>query len=334
MAGPAREESKHPDDIRMSIGEHLDELRGCVVRSLIALVVACVVCVYPAKFLLELLARPVILALRAHGQTDTLLATDPTEAFLLYVKVVVVAGLILASPYIILQIWNFVASGLYKNERKLVYRIVPVSVLLFLAGVSFMYLFVLLASLNFLIGFSSWLPSPDPTILPWESLFLKGHSTSVPVSQPAIADGPRVVVLPQDPANPPPGSVWFNVHEYKLKFQNVDQVFSVQMTPDRARPLVTTHLKIGEYLSFVLVLSVAFGLAFQVPLVVMFLVRSGIMTIQQLRSYRKMVIMVIVIIAAALAPPDLLSHLLLSVPMVLLFELGLLISRPKPAAID
>ncbi|MFN0138420.1 MAG: twin-arginine translocase subunit TatC [Phycisphaerae bacterium] len=330
MAGPTREERKHPDDIRMTIGEHLDELRGCVVRSLIALVVACLVCIYPAQYLLKFMARPVMLALRAHGQADTLLATEPTEAFVLYVKVIIVSALVLASPYIIIQIWNFVAAGLYPAERRLAYRMVPISVLLFLSGVAFMYLFVLLASLNFLIGFSSWLPAPDPTPMPWETLFVPQHSTSMPASQSAVGDGPRVTVLASDPASPPIGSVWFNVTEYKLKFQNVDQVFSVQMTPDRSRPLVTTHLRIGEYLSFVLVLSIAFGLAFQVPLVVLFLVRSGIMTLEQLRAYRKMVIMLIVIVAAAIAPPDLLSHVLLSIPMILLFELGLLISRPRP----
>ena len=79
---------------------------------------------------------------------------------------------------------------------------------------------------------------------------------------------------------------------------------------------------------------VAFGLAFQIPLVVVFLTRTGIVPAATMRKYRKVVIFVIVVIAAMLAPPDLLSHLLLTGPMILLFELGLLLSRraSEPAA--
>ena len=99
--------------------------------------------------------------------------------------------------------------------------------------------------------------------------------------------------------------------------------------------MVTTHFKIGEYLTFVLVLTVAFGLAFQMPLVVVFLVRAGIVTVSTLRSYRRVVILLIVFIAGMIAPPDLLSHLLLSGPMILLFEIGLLFAargkKPKAA---
>lgn len=312
----------------MTIGQHLDELRACLIRSIIALVLACIVCVWPARYLLELMARPVILALRKHGQTDTLLATEPTEAFLLYVKVVLVSGLLLASPYIILQVWSFVASGLYEKERKWVYKLIPVSVGLFLAGVAFMYTFVLLASLNFLIGFGSWIPSPDPTPFAFEEVFLGAENHGIPATQPSILEAPQVPLLQRDPENPPVGHLWFNVYDHKLKLQGVDKQFIVQFLPGENRPLVTTHLRIGEYLSFVLTLSLAFGVAFQMPLVVVFLVRTGIMQIDQLRKYRRIVIFVIVVIAAALAPPDLLSHLLLSAPMILLFELGLLLARP------
>jgi sec-independent protein translocase protein TatC len=77
-------------------------------------------------------------------------------------------------------------------------------------------------------------------------------------------------------------------------------------------------------------MTVAFGAAFQMPLVVYFLVRSGIVSAKTLRSYRKIVILLIVIIAGVLAPPDLLSHLLLSGPMILLFELGLIVADRKP----
>ncbi len=95
----------------MTLGEHLEELRGCVLRSLAALVLACLVMIWPAKYLLEVIARPVVLALRRHGQPDSFLATGPVESILVYIKVVVIFGLIAASPYILYQLWNFVAVG-------------------------------------------------------------------------------------------------------------------------------------------------------------------------------------------------------------------------------
>ena len=138
----------------MTLGEHLEELRGCVARSLIALVAVCLACIWPAKYLLELIARPMVLALRRHGQPDSFLATGPVETLLVYVKVVLIFGLIIAGPYILYQLWGFVAAGLYRHERHWVHRLVPTSVGLFLSGVVFMYVFALLLSLNFLVGFS------------------------------------------------------------------------------------------------------------------------------------------------------------------------------------
>jgi Sec-independent protein secretion pathway component TatC len=325
-----------PDAARMTLGEHLDELRRCVLRSLVALVLACVICIYPAKYLLALIARPVILALRRHGQPDSFLATSPVEAILVYIKVVLLFGVIFAAPVIIHQLWSFVATGLYPRERQWIYRLVPASVGLFLAGVLFMYTFVLIVSLNFLVGFGGWLPLPNPQPNLFERHLLGVHRIETPETQPAIEDAPRVPLLDVDPEDPPVGALWVNVTDAKLKVQWPEGPYSVQLLRSDQRALVTTHFRIGEYLSFVLILTIAFGLAFQMPLVVLFVVRAGIVSVQILRSYRRVVILIIVIIAGVLAPPDLLSHLMLSVPMIVLFEIGLLLAarppRPRPEA--
>jgi Tat protein translocase TatC len=320
-----------PEATRMTIGEHLDELRGCVARSLLALLVACLACIWPAKYLLEWLARPMVLALRRHGQPDSFLATSPAENLLVYVKVVLIFALILAAPYVIYQLWGFVASGLYPHEKRWVRRLVPLSVGLFLAGVLFMYAFVLLVSLNFLIGFSSWLPLPRPSPNAFERAVLHVRDIELPASQPGIAQAPVAPLLPEDPVAPPVGAVWVNVNDQKLKVRWPHETYSVQLQRDDRRALVTTHFRIGEYLSFVLTMTIAFGVAFQMPLVVVFLGRTGIVPVATLRKYRKVVILIIVVIAGILAPPDLLSHLLLSGPMILLFELGLLLAGRKPA---
>jgi sec-independent protein translocase protein TatC len=95
---------------------------------------------------------------------------------------------------------------------------------------------------------------------------------------------------------------------------------------------VTTHFKIGEYLTFVLILTIAFGIAFQMPLIVYFLIRSGLVPAATFRKYRKVVIVIIVFFAGTLAPPDLLSHLMLTGPMVLLFEIGLFLGSRRTKA--
>jgi Sec-independent protein secretion pathway component TatC len=314
-----------PNEVRMTIGEHLDELRGVVIRSLIALVVVGLACIWPMKYLLGLIARPLLLAQEKHHQPMSFLATDPAEGLLVYVKVVMISALIIASPYVIYQIWTYVATGLYRYERAWVQKLVPFSVGLFVVGVLFMYFLMLPICLDFLIGFSSWLPMPELTPLPWEQALLvhSAPATQPTATQPTI---PPVPLLSHDPASPGTGEMWFNLDQAKLKLHGVDQTYSWQFQMEGHSPLITSHIKLSDYLWFVLLLTIAFGLAFQMPLVVVFLARSGIMPIATLRKYRKGAILTIVIIAGMIAPPDLMSHLLLSGPMILLFELGLWIA--------
>lgn len=340
----------------MTIGEHLDELRAVVIRSLLAMFIVALACIWPAGHLLRIIARPLIVVLREHNQPDSLLATDPTEPLVIYIKVVFISALVIASPYILWQVWSFVAAGLYRHERRWVEKLVPFSVALFLAGVLFMYTLMLPTALGFLIGFSSWMPMPTlslPVAPNEKTAFAKtqpasaagnaSENASLPsaTTRPAgggdappgtgrTPDAPaitdllrRVPAVAADPLNAERGAIFFNESERKLKVVGAGGVYSVPFQQDGRTPLITTHIKLSEYLGFVLILTLAFGGAFQTPLVVLFLVRSGIAPIEALRRNRKIVIMAIVIIAGMIAPPDLMSHLLLSGPMILLFELGL-----------
>lgn len=325
MAAPLN--ATHPDQVRMTIGEHLDELRGCVIRSLLALVVASIPCIWLAQPLLALIARPATLALQLHDMPATLLALNPVEALMIYVKVVLIAGVILAGPYIVYQIWRFIAVGLYPHERKWAYQLVPFSTALFLTGAAFMYYLALPLSLNFLVGVSAWLPLPPPEPSAFDRVLLQIEAA--PASAPATAPAPVAQVLDHDPAAPAPGTVWFNAPQRRLKVQGADGVYSAPLGHDAKNSMVTMHFRIGEYLSFVLVLLLAFGTAFQAPLIVIFLTRTGLVARKTLASHRKVVVLGIVILAGFLAPPDIMSHLLLSCPMVLLFELGLLLSPER-----
>src|SRR5262245_10856194 len=216
-----------PNEVRMTIGEHLDELRAVVIRGLVALVIVGIACVWPMKYLLGIIARPLLLAQAKHHQPTNFLITNPAETLLIFIKVVLISALIIASPYIIYQIWTYVASGLYRHERAWVQKLVPFSVGLFVIGVLFMYFVMLPICLDFLIGFSAWLPMPELTPMPWERAFVTHHQpeTQPAATQPAI---PPVPLLSNDPARPDTGEMWFNLDESKLKLHGVDKTYSLQ----------------------------------------------------------------------------------------------------------
>ncbi len=309
----------------MTIGEHLDELRVCVIRALAALVISSLICIWPAGSILKFIARPALIVLHDAGYETTFLATGPAEGLIIFIKTVVIAGVTISGPYILYQLWTFIAAGLYPGEKRWVVKLLPPSVGLFLAGVAFMYTLILPLSMKFLVGVNAWFPMPSLNPSAFDRLLLNIH-TPAAASQPASAPSFKLQEVNLDPASTNPGDVWINVPERQLKIRGDEDTYLVPLQREGHQSLIAPHFRINEYLSFVLGLTLAFGAAFQMPLVVIFLARTNIAPVQTLRSYRKFVILAIVVIAGFIAPPDLLSHLLLSGPMILLFEIGLLIA--------
>ncbi len=186
---------------------------------------------------------------------QSLVSLAPLETLTIFFMVCLVAGLVVASPWVFYQIWSFVAAGLYRHERKYVQRYLPFSLGLFLAGVFLCFLFVLPITLTFLLQFNVWLG-------------------------------------------------------------------------------VAPTLRLSEWMSFATILPLIFGVSFQTPLVMLFLERINVFTVDDFRAKRKMAILVITIAAAVLTPgQDPFSMLLLAIPMILLYELGIvMISRNHPRA--
>jgi Sec-independent protein secretion pathway component TatC len=134
-------------------------------------------------------------------------------------------------------------------------------------------------------------------------------------------------MLAEDPAHPQPGDIWFNTDRQELRYATDDGVRSVPSTLLAQRTPVSNQFRLREYVHFVLTLSLGFGVAFQLPLVVIFLVLLGILRREQIAKARRYVVLLIVVAAAVLTPPDLGSQLLLALPMMLLFEVGMLVAR-------
>lgn len=224
--------------------QHLIELRDRLIRALLAVLVI-FICVFPfAKELYALLAQPLIAALPAGGQ---MIATDVVGVFLVPMKVALLVAFLIALPYVLFQVWAFVAPGLYSHEKKLVLPLVAASVLLFFLGMAFAYFLVF------------------PTVFKFMS---------------SVA---------------PEGVAWMT--------------------------------DIEKYLSFAMTTFIAFGVTFEVPVLVIVLVRVGMVSVEKLKEIRPYVIVGAFVIGAIFTPPDVISQVMLAVPMWLLYELGIVMAR-------
>ncbi|MBU6303928.1 MAG: twin-arginine translocase subunit TatC [Betaproteobacteria bacterium] len=223
---------------------HLIELRDRLMRAAASVIICFLALVYWAPDIYSLLADPLVSALPAG---TSMIATDVTAPFFVPMKVTMMVAFVLALPYVLYQVWAFIAPGLYEHEKKLAAPIILSSFLLFLLGMAFAYFFVFPAVFKFVAAYT---PS------------------------------------------------------------------GVQMATD-----------IDKYLSFVLTLFLVFGLSFETPVVEMVLVRLGMVSIEKLREFRPYFIVIAFVIAAIVTPPDVISQFMLAVPMILLYEFGILMSR-------
>ena len=222
---------------------HLVELRDRLLKAVYGIgLVFFVLCLYPGPSqLYDLLAKPLVAAL---PEGTRMIAVGVVSPFLIPVKVTVLAAFAMALPWVLHQVWAFVAPGLYRHERRLVMPLVVTSTLLFYLGVAFCYFFV----------FGKAFPAIQA---------MAPHSVSV--------------------------------------------------SPD-----------IEAYLDFVITMFLAFGVAFEVPVAVIILARLNIVTVEQLREWRRYFWVAAAAAAGLVTPPDAVSMVALLLPMGLLYELGII----------
>jgi sec-independent protein translocase protein TatC len=237
-----------PDDTQLGAQDtfisHLVELRNRLVKAaaVVLLVFLVLFVLWPGPAAIyDFVARPMMYALPADAH---MIATGVITPFLVPMKVTLLVAFVVSLPWVLYQMWAFVAPGLYSHEKRLVAPLVISSSLLFVAGVAFCYFFVF-------------------------------------------------------------GKVFRFIYDFAPK--------SITVAPD-----------IENYIDFVMTMCLAFGVTFEVPVVVVILVRMNLVTIEKLRSIRPYVIVGAFIISAVVTPPDIMSQLFLAVPMCLLYEVGLL----------
>ncbi|HKS72978.1 MAG TPA: twin-arginine translocase subunit TatC [Terriglobales bacterium] len=155
----------------MSFLDHLEELRKRLVYSILAVVVGFFVCWGYAENIFSIMQKPIMDALQRNGMSEKLVYLNPTEPFNLYLKIGFMAGLFVASPVVLYQLWLFISPGLYRHEKKYVFPFMFSTVSLFLAGGLFGFKMVYPAALDFLIGYGKQF-QPMITIGEYTDLFL------------------------------------------------------------------------------------------------------------------------------------------------------------------
>jgi sec-independent protein translocase protein TatC len=296
-----------PDSFRMTIGEHLEELRWRLILALIGFVIAMAVCLAFGTHFMSFFARPLMKALKTEDLATVLTYSKITDPFMVYLQMSMIGGAVFAAPWIIYQIWQFVAAGLYPNERQTVTKYIPMSITLFLSGVVFVYLLVLPLTMRFFLQFASEIGvsgQAEPALI--------DVASALRVKVPQIAGSIR---------NPEEGDMWFNTVQgrFYVYINGKPRIITTG-----ANNLLTPHLNISDYIDLVITFMLTFGLAFQLPLVVLAVVRIGVVEIDFLRKQRKMVYFVMAVVSAFVAPGDVVTSMLaLLIPLVILYEFGL-----------
>lgn len=329
QSGSQPKSTQRHDDIddgtRMTFGDHLEELRRSIIKALLGVVVAAAVCLIFGKEILSAICAPLWRVQLANGLPPQLQVLSPTAAFTAYLKIALLAGLIVAMPWVFQQIWNFISSGLYAHERRFAKLFFIPGSLLFALGVAFVYFVVLPVVLQFFISFNKSFEATDLTPGALQRLLLTN-----PVEPEEAVAAPSLIQLPvvaQDPKDAKPGDAWINESTRTLMIRTRTGLLSTPLHVGSMPSPVQSQFAIDFYISFVLMLCLGFGVAFETPIAVFFLARTGIVPIGMMQRARRYVILGCIMFGAVLTPPDVISQMLLAGPMYGLFEIGLFVAR-------
>jgi sec-independent protein translocase protein TatC len=324
-----------PDDYRMTVGEHLEDLRRRLILALVGFVIAAVFCLYFGRTVIfPVFTRPLTQTQMKFGLPPQLHSDEVADIFGAYLNISLISAAVIASPWILWQFWLFVAAGLYSHERKIVTKYIPLSIALLISGMLFVYYFVLPWTLEFFIAFSIGVPlnlSDDATPTPAPSP--PAMTTTGPATKPAAATRPTFRIPTVDGRLPhaQEGDMWFDRLNGRIEAMLGGQVRVIRFS---AENLIATDYKLPAYIDLVVGMLVTFGLSFQMPLVVLALVRSNLVPRETLKAARQYVYFGIAVLAAVITPGDYITGTVLLIgPLVMLYELGLWLARePRGSA--
>ncbi|WP_417318396.1 twin-arginine translocase subunit TatC [Emcibacter sp.] len=249
--------------------DHLIELRQRLIWCVVYLLVGFGICYVFVEQIYTFLAQPFVDVANSNGQNPDMIAIGIHEQFFVYLKVAFFASFCLTFPLISMQVWKFVAPGLYRNEKKAFLPFLIGTPVLFAMGASLSYFVVIPLAWDFFMSFQ-----------------ISANSAAEAASAASAAA------------------------EHPL-----------------AKLSVTVMPSVKEYWSLVMMMILAFGFSFELPILLLLLARVGIVTAKGLAEKRKYMIVAAFAFAAIMTPPDFVSQILLGVPILLLYELSIIAIR-------
>lgn len=247
------------EDSSAPLIEHLAELRTRLIHCVVAFLIGMIICFSVATPIFNFLTQPLCEVLTERGQDCGLIFISPQEGFFVAIKVSLLGGFILAFPYIGMQMWRFVAPGLYRSEKNAFLPFMVASPFMFLLGASFAFYVVTPLAYDFFLGFQQFGTEGE-----------------------AVVDGAAAAPL-------------------SVVFQGSAQ----------------------EYLNLTIKFIVAFGLCFQLPVLLTLMGKAGLVSAEGLGAVRKYAVVGILVLAAIVTPPDVITQIILFIVVYGLYEISI-----------
>ncbi len=300
----------HPNEHgTMSIGDHLEELRTRIILCIIPPIPLAILFFLVSDSIVRWFLVPLYSVLEKHGLPTQVQVLSPPEFLLAEMKIAFGAAVLTAGPWIMYQLWKFVSPGLRRHERRFVYFLIPFSTLLGILGLLLMYFVMLPVILDFMVTLAGRVEMNTTSIVAGESIS--------DVTYPVLYTNPEVATL---------GDAWVKMPEgvltIAIESTTADSLSTITM-PMSHGSLISQQFQLSSYLGFVILLMFAIAVAFQLPMVMLLLGWIGVVTPDWLRKNRRYAILILALISALITPQDVISMLMMLVPLYLLFELGI-----------
>jgi Tat protein translocase TatC len=328
----------------MSVGDHLMELRRCLIHSLIGVGVLTVGTLWYGRDIVRWLCEPLFEAQRQLGLPRQTISLSVAGGFMVYVKVSLVAAVVVGLPWTALQLWRFIAPGLHRAERRLFLALVPYSLAMTVVSVAFVYYLFLPAALSFLLTFSAEYPPPvedgrTSSLAQVTSFFNRLNSTLMrPATAPAGQSGDestanrslpserlRIPTVDRDPQDARDGEIWFNRSLGELRIAANGKARVVQVV---GASFMVPQIDINEYLNLAALSLFIMAISFQIPVAITIAAALDLIDPAAWGARRGKVLFACFLIGVFITPnQDLVSNVVFPLVLWGLFEIGLLTAK-------
>jgi len=308
----------------MSLGDHLEELRYRLLLAIAVPLPLSLAFFAISDLLVRLMVHPLWVVLARHDMPPEVQVLSPPETLMTKLKLSFLAAFVVSVPWVIYQVWKFVAPGLYQQEQRFVRILLPGSAVLTVLGVSLLYFVMLPLMLHVLVMIGSGITVDAPP---------RVRSDVEQRAHLILENIQDITMRARAPDVPTAGEAWLIVPSMRLEVAVPAGEQGVQIVHVREHQSarIDQTFRLSFVIDFVLLLMLAIVIAFQMPLVIMLLGWMGLVPPRVLQTNRRYALGLCAVLAAVLTPADIFSMLMLLVPLYGLYEVGILLLKIAPA---